>query len=280
MAAWKGAIEIKVNGVPFPANVLFNARKKSTRGPGFKMVGPDGLPPVGRKYEATSGNEITSDDIRKAVSVGRGKQAVLHPLSSEAVETITDQGKTVMMEADYLAPVASLPVEDALMSYDVTPDLEVAGAERSVNVLWNGLRATGLAYVSHATIGTRDSIVAIWAGDIDEGLKAVSLPFVAEMYPPTGYDAWQVDQEQGNVMAQSFEQEYEIKTAFDHKAFASDYEARRNAVIDKVLAGQDVPAPEAPKPTEAAPDLMAMLTKSVKTKAKAKAAGQKARVTV
>ena len=136
MATWKGAIDFR----GFPVNVAFHAQKKSTRGPGFKNIGPDGQPPVGKQFEASTGREIDGSEIGKAVSIGRGKAAVLHPLTAEQHEAITGQEKTRVMEPDSFAPLESIPFELALMSYTLTPDLDVAGADRNASVLWNGLR--------------------------------------------------------------------------------------------------------------------------------------------
>jgi non-homologous end joining protein Ku len=239
----------------FPVNVALHPQKKSTRGVSFKMVGPDGQPPVGKSFEASTGRELSKDDIGRAVSIGRGKAAVLHPLTSEAVETITSQAATKVMEADSFAPIESIPFELALMSYTVVPDPDVAGAERSASVIWNGLRGTGLAYVCQATVSSRDSMIAIWATETE--LKAVSLPFVAEMYPAVHYD-WTVNEDQAAAFKAAVGEAYDVRP-FELGAYSSEYEARRQEVIDQVLAGQQVAAPEVPEPKAETPDLMAML---------------------
>ena len=251
MASWKGALDYR----GFPVNVAFHAQKKSTRGAGFRIVGPDGQPPVNKSYEASSGRELTSDDMGKAVSIGKGKAAVLHPLSAEAIETITGAEKTRVMEAGSYAPVSSVPLELALKAFVVTPDLEVAGSERSATLLWNGLRKTGLAFIAQVTIDSRDSVVAIWATETE--MKAVTLPFVQEMYPKPSYE-WEVNEQMADVFASDVEENYEIKP-LELGDFASEYEATRNGVIDQVLAGGTIAAPVQPKPKADVPDLMEML---------------------
>ena len=269
--AYKCAIDF--HGIA--VNVALHPTKKSTRGAGFKNIGPDGQPPVGKSFEATTGREITSAEIGKAVSIGRGKAAVLHPLTPEQHAAITDQAQTKVMEIDSFAPIDSIPFELALMSYTLTPDLDVAGADRNASVLWNGLRGSGLAYVTQATISSRDSMIAIWA--TDTALKAVSLPFVAEMYPAVSYD-WTVNEDQANTVAQAIEQLYEVKP-FDLNSYASQFEARRNDVIEQVLAGTTFEAPAPAEVKNDTPDLMDMLKGLTDKKAPRKPAASKTKAT-
>ena len=255
-AAWKGALDYR----GFPVNVAFYAQKKSTRGAGFKIVGPDGQPPVNKSFMASKPKQtLTPDDMGKAVLVGKGRNAVLHTVSPEAVEQITSSEKTQVMEASSFAPLETIPLEHALMSYVVLPDPEVAGADRSAKLIWNGLRSTKLAYVAQATIASGDAIVVVYATETE--LRAVTLPFVAEMYPKGSYD-WEVDQDMGNVFAESLGDAYVI-AAFEHGNYASQYEARRQEIVQKVIDGNEVTVVEPAAKTASTPDLMSLLQASV-----------------
>jgi non-homologous end joining protein Ku len=264
MPAWKGALDYR----GFPINVTFFAQKKSSRGQSLKMIGPDGQPPVSKSYEASTMKEITAEQVGRAVSIGRGKAAVLHPLSPEATEQIGAGTKTRVIEVDTFVNVTEIPLELALMSYVVTPDTDVAGSDRSAKLLWNGLRKTGLAYVAQATISSRDSIVAVYATETQ--LKAVSLPFVQELYPEPAYE-WEVDTDMADVFASTLQDAYEV-TEFEHRSYTSQYEARRQDVIDQVLAGKYVAPAAAPAAKDEGPDLMALLQAASKKPAKKPAA--------
>jgi non-homologous end joining protein Ku len=87
------------------------------------------------------------------------------------------------------------------------------------------------------------------------------LPFAEERYLVPEHEFVE-DPKAAALFAQVAEQQYEVRE-FVHEGFKSEYRARRQAVIDAVLAGEVVEAPEPVKETPKVPDLMAALQASL-----------------
>jgi hypothetical protein len=128
-------------------------------------------------------------------------------------------------------------------------------------VLWNGLKHTRLAYVTRATFtaGSTDRIIVLYA--TDDQLLAAALPFSPQLYDTPRF-GWQDNPAVGGLFAQAVEQAYPVRP-FVLADQSSEYSARRQAVIEAVLAGQPVQAVADEAPQQQAPDLMALLTASV-----------------
>jgi non-homologous end joining protein Ku len=256
-AAWRGAIEF--NG--FPINIALWPKVKSSRGESFRTLAPDGQP-VKQVYLDSSGEQVATAECSKGVETEKG---VFKTLSPEAVERIQEGEKSSVLNAAYFAPLSTVPVELATASYHVRADEKVAGAASSANVLWNGLRAHGLAYVTQATLraGSPDVVLAVWADE--KGLVAGAFPFEQQLWAaPEG------EFTENAAAADLFGQFVNTggDQAFSLGDFTSEYSARRKAVVDAELAGETVQAPE-PAATEAVvPDLMAALKASVDAKKK------------
>jgi DNA end-binding protein Ku len=259
-ATWKGAIEFS----GFPVNVALHNRTKSRGSESFKTLAPNGQP-VKSQYIDTEGNVVERDSTSKGYEVAKGQFAVLSP---EALEAIGSGQRSTLVEPDSFAPLGSVPLELALATYSVTADAKVAGSEKSVNVLWNGLRKTGLAYVTRVTLSSRDAILVVWA--TDDALLAAALPFTTELNEVPSATLTENEAE-----AEMFESvvgaAYETRP-FDHKSFESEYGARRRETIEAVLKGHKVEAPAEPAPAAEVPDLMAALKA-----AQAKAGGKPAK---
>ena len=259
---WRGAVEV----AGLPLNIALHPMKRSRRTDSFKNLAPNGFPPVTpTTVTDTDGNEIPKDALGKGVKVGKQ----FFPLSDQVVEQIKSYAeKTQVIEAKSFAPVDTIPLEQALMSYWVTPDEKVIGSDRSVNVLWNGLRHTGLAYIAQVTLsGSMDSVLAMWAND--DGLFAATLPFAVELYPRPQV-AFTQNAAAGQMFAAMVE-EFEV-APLDLSAYTSEYKARRDEAIEMALAGQEIVVPAAPAPVADAPDLMAVMEKMLASKGQGKVA--------
>ncbi len=273
-SAWKGAVEFG----GFPLHVRLYPRVKSRSGESFKTLAPNGLP-IHTVMKDTEGNEVTRDECSKGVEVGKDSYVALTP---DAVESIASIEKSQSVEPKQFVPLDTVPLELAVQSYTVTPDKDVAGADKSVSILWNGLRSTEQAYVTQIAMraGARDAIVVLYAKD--DGLYAVALPFDAELHEPTTF-SFEVDPKAEQLFAQfvgaNYEQEQQDE--FDHSALTSEWRQRRHAAIEAAASGKPMQMPEAPK-TESTPDLMAALEAAVadtgakgKGKSKPKSNGRK-----
>lgn len=273
--AWRGAVEF----AGFPVNLALYSRIKKQRNESFKTMTPDGESPVASVYiDPRTDEQVARDKTKKAHVIGSGKSAKYHVLTDEAIEQIGSGVKTTIADLHQLAPVDTIAWDLAIDRFAVRPDENVPGAEKSVNVLWNGLREMGVAYVSQiSTSGGMDSILALYA--TDNGLWGVLLPFEQELNDvPT--HAFIEDEQAAAVFEQFAAQAYgdKIVERFDHSAFQSEYKARRKAAIDACLAGEPVVVDEPVEQESAVPDLMAALTAATaaaKPKVKPAAKGRK-----
>ena len=268
--AWRGAVEFG----GFPVHLALHAQKKSTRAASFRNL-VDGQPIVSKKFD-WQGNELDdSVEIQKGVSLGRGQFGIV---SDEAIDAINAGEETRVIEPAGFAPIASVPIHQALQSYTVTPDEKVAGSDRALNIVWNGLAFSGLAFIAKVTLrgGAHDSMFAMWADD--GGLWAVTLPFVEELYPlgvTQPAHAFTVDEAQADMFRKVVEAKYEVGD-YIPTAYTSDYRERREAAIASALAGETIEVPATPAaPAAAAPDLMAMLEASLADSKPAKKAPAK-----
>ena len=264
-SSWRGAAEF----AGFPVNIALYPRVATRSGESFRMLAPSNHQPVTQAWLDTDGEIVERADTLRGIEVGKNEFVVL---PDEALEQIQSAERTTVLEADAFAPVSTVPLEFASAIYEVLPDDKVAGADRSANVLWNGLWAAGLAYMTKITMraGSSDQVLAIYA--TDQGLFAATLPFINDIREPRG--EWTVDEKQGALFAQVVEANYEV-AELDLAAFASEYRERRAQAVETVLAGGTVEVKAAPAPAAAVPDLMAALEAMSETPPPAKAKARK-----
>jgi non-homologous end joining protein Ku len=278
-ATWKGALEV----AGFPVNVELHNRIKSKSGESFKTLGTDDKPIRMVMVESGEFEKLEKDPHTKVSTIGRNdtRKGVPHgdgftPLPKEAVETIQGVERSKMLEPASFAPVDSLPLELADKAFAVVPDSKVPGSEKSVNLIWNGLRARGLAYLATVTLrsGSPDTILAVYA--TDEGLFAVGLPFEGELNENPSFE-YAEDAKAAEMFGQFVDTAYDV-APFDHTAFTSTYRERRRDAIEAVLEGKEIEVPDE-APASEGPDLAAVLEQAVeakKPKAKAKPKAKKA----
>jgi non-homologous end joining protein Ku len=272
--AWKGAIEVAGH----PANLALYSRVRKQRNESFRNIAPSGQPVQQQVVDPATGKVFT-DDVRKGVKTGgTTKEPIFTILTPEALEQINSGVKTEVATPAQFSPVDSIAWDLAIDRFAVRPDDGVAGSAQSVNVIWNGLLASGLAYVTQVSLtGGHDAILAIYA--TDNGLWAALLPFESELYDvPT--HAFEKNEKAGALFGQALDTLYPEKVgAFDHSAYVSEYKTRRQAAIDAVIAGETVDVTMSEPVADETPDLMAILAAAAKPAAPAKkAATKKAKV--
>jgi non-homologous end joining protein Ku len=238
------------------------ARVKKTRSDSFTTLAPSGKPAETKRIDPDTGEEFSGS--RKGVKVGRDYVA----MTDEALEQINAGTKTRVLKPEAFCPLNTIALDLAIDRFYVRPQKEVAGADQSLNIVWNGLKATGLAWCTQMSIrGGHDAVLVLYADD--SGLYAALLPFEEEVYPAPSFE-FTDSRKAGDLFAAMVEQEHDV-TAFDHGAWQSEYRARRQQAIDAVIAG--APVPEMPEPVAqeaVVPDLMAALEASLKAKPKKK----------
>jgi non-homologous end joining protein Ku len=253
--AWRGALEF----AGFPVNVRLYNRKKNRSSDSFKTIAPDGNP-VRSVYLDSSGNKVESNEQRKAVKMGKDQFLILTP---EQIESIKSANRSDVVQPKQLVPLETLPLELALGAYEVVPD-DVPGADRSANLLWNGLKSTSLAYVTDVvlTTGGRDAILAVYA--TDKGMFAVTLPYENETQSAPASN-WTADEKASKIFSQAVDKIHgeQISSAFDHSAHASEYAKRREAAVLAAKEGRTIETPEAKPDEDKGVDLMAALEASL-----------------
>ena len=268
-STWSGAISFA--GFPIPVKA-YNVTK-SRASDSFKTLAPNGEP-VKQVLVDSNGEAVVRAECGKGVEVAKGTYAALAP---EAVEAIQSAERTGSLEPSHFCDLDTVPITLATGSFRFLPNDKVPGAEKSVQTLWNGLRASGKAMVAEWTprAGSRDSIIVLYADE--QGIAGVQLPYAAELNDLPKFEPVE-DEKAAQMFSQVIEASYEARD-FNHEEHASTWKARRDAAVEAALEGKPV---EAAAPAEAAgtPDLLAAMaaaldegepTKKKKAPAKSKA---------
>jgi non-homologous end joining protein Ku len=251
--AWRGALELTINGVPLPVNVELFARVKGSRNKSFTNLDAETLRPA-----TEFGN---SRPTVKGLDCGKGRIVVV---PKEALDEIKKVEKTKVLRVEQYADVDTIDLSTAINRYAVRPDPDVAASDQAIQIVWNGLRATGKAYVAPLTLSaSNESILVIYA--TDDGLWAAALPFADEMYPVPTF-AWQENAQAATLFAQMVEQSGKAG-AFEHDAYAGECRTRRAEILEQVAAGDAIAStPDEPEQKVAPPDLLALLAAAAEPK--------------
>jgi len=258
--SWRGAIEF----AGFPVNVALYQRVKKQRNESFRNLAPSGQPVKSKSFDPVTDEEVSSDLIRKGVQIKGGKAPEFAVMTVEALEQIKNGVKTVVASANQFVPVSELDLSLAIDRFAVRPDDKVAGADQSVNIIWNGLRSRDLAYVSQMSLsGGHDGVLVLYPDAT--GLWGVMLPFEDELYEVPEYEFTE-DDKAASLFGQVVDQQYaDLMKPWVHGEFESEYRSRRAAAIDAVIAGEDVEVTTAPEAKANVPDLLSALAAAVKS---------------
>jgi len=280
-STWRGAIDIAGH----PVHLSFYNRVKSRGGESFKTLGTDDRPIKQVLVESDEFAKLEADPTTKVATIGRNdtRKGVqvgadeFKPLDPEAIEGIASAERSTIIEPRSFVPRDALPIELAEKAYTVVPDEKVIGSERSAGQLWNGLRASGLAYTTEITTraGSRDAIIAVYAKE--DGLYAVALPFGHELQAVPEHE-FEIDDAVGDAISNAISERYEVHEGFEHGEYVSAYQERRQTAIEAALDGKPVKVAKAPEPKADTGDLMAALEGAAK-QAKPKKAPAKKRTT-
>jgi non-homologous end joining protein Ku len=261
--AWRGALELELNGLPFAANIEFYGRVKKSRNESFVNLAPSGTPPIKKLIDPATNEEFEQEQIVKGYKLKGGKDAVYAHMTPESLEQIKEGQKDRVLRphpTTGYVPLKTLALDLAIDRWAVRPDEDVPTAVQAVQIIWNGLLKSKRAIVTTASLGGgHDSVIVVYA--TSNGLWAAALPFEEELYPVPTF-AWEKSTRMAEVFTKAMEQKE--NPAFDHEALQSEYRPRRRAIIEAVVNGQEIEMPEeAPMPKAEAPDLLAQLEASL-----------------
>jgi non-homologous end joining protein Ku len=157
--AWRGALELEfqtdAGRIPLSISIELYARVKKSRSDSFRTLAPSGLPAESKSIDPATG-EAYDGGSRKGVKVGGAYVA----MTEEALEQINAGTKTRVLKPEAFCPLESIQLDLAIDRFYVRPMADVAGADTSLNIVWNGLLATGLAWCTHMSIrGGHDAVL-------------------------------------------------------------------------------------------------------------------------
>lgn len=264
-ASWAGAFS--VGGVPIPVKVftLAPAGRQS-----FKSLCPCHKEPIEQhKHCPVTQDVIEHEDLVKGVMVGSGKNATVVPLDDDAIDQLKEltEQRTVMADILKLPPADTIPWHLAVGRYRVVPDEKAVGSEKSLNILWNGLWATGRALVTQwiKRKGSAPTLAVLRADE--HGLTAIELPYATAVRDddPTIPEFTPELDEQAQQVFSMFIQMQDYDTGdFDHDEFTDTVAERRDELVMAAMGGAPMPKPSAPAAAPSGvPDLMAALTASL-----------------
>jgi non-homologous end joining protein Ku len=261
--SWKGALELEFKTddgvVPMSISIELYARVKKARNESFRTLAPSGQPRETQSIDPATGEVYDDANSQKGVKIGTNEYV---PMTDNAIEQINAGTQTTVLKPEAFCPLDTIALDLAIDRFYVRPQADVAGADQSLNIVWNGLLETGLAWCTQMSIrGGHDAVLVLYADQV--GLFAALLPFADEVYPAPAH-VFDHNPKAGKLFASMVGREHDVDD-FDHSAWESEYRARRQAAIDAVIEGRDVPAQPSPTPQKASvPDLMAALEASAK----------------
>lgn len=252
---WAGSVLFAGFPISFRAYKRVRDRRSEA---GFKMLDPKFHAPVKQAWLDQEGTLIQRADTVKGVEANGG----FHVLPNEALELIEAQGRSTSIEIKEFSPRETVDFSLALTSFVLTPDEKVAGSEGPVNILWNGLRATGRVAVIEGWAQKGNSKPSTLVIDATEnGLIGYVEPFRAEVNPvPTWTPT--PDEKQASVFSAFAEQNYTIAD-FSLDDFTDTKNERHAAAIAMAISGEASVPEELTAPAPAVPDLMAALEASL-----------------
>lgn len=253
--SWSGSIALA--GFPIPIRV-YNV----LRGPGresFKMLDPVYGKPLRQQYVDVDNKIIPRDQSVPGVHLG-GDNYVVIP--QEAIENFERSQTSTIVDIDSFVVASTVPTEAAVTRFRVTPDERNPGAEKPVQILWNGLMATKRAAIIRdwcPRAGARPSTLAIVADK--EGLMAYLLPFAADVKQDIPQFTPKKDTAAARLFSEVVSPNLEVYNPDD---YIDSYDLNKQAMIDDAVAGAMKETPKAqPQSQSQSPDLMEALRKSV-----------------
>lgn len=263
--SWQGEIRL----VGFPVKVAaWNMVKRNELG--FKQLDPVHLKPVQQMLVNIAGEEVNRDELRRGYQDGSSS---IYPLPEDVLEQIQAQERTRSLDPAF-PPRANVEpwLKLATSHYELTPPekdvlADPDNAGESLNVLWNGLKATKRVLVTEwvKRAGGRPAIVVIEAAD--DRLVAHEIPYTTELQEAPV--AWQPTTDR--AQAGLFKKFMEVvgTDAVQIEDIKDTYSERRDAVVKAALAGEKIAlSDEKPPAPTAVGDLMTALKQSVDEKSK------------
>jgi DNA end-binding protein Ku len=264
-SSWSGAITF----AGFPIHVRAYNLLATTKAHSLKMLGPD-KQPVRRVYLDSKDEEIDQAACGRGVEVSKGK---VIPLDAAVVESIGKAERTDTLTIGEFATRETVPLHLASGHFRLIPDDTIPGSAGPCNILWNGLRQTGLVLITEWVMreGSRNQLVAL---AVEAGqLVAHVLPYTTGLADAPTYDFTE-DEAQAAMFGQFVATQYAVGD-FDHAAHEDRYTKRRAEILANAVAGKPIEVEQTAATPAPVPDLMAAMEASLAQAKKPKAATKK-----
>lgn len=264
-SSWSGAITF----AGFPMHVRAYNLLKTAKPHSLKMLADD--KPVRRVYLDSNDKEIEQAACGRGVEVSKGK---IVPLDPAVVEAIGKAERTDTLTIGEFATRETVPLHLASGHFRLIPDDKIPGSAGPCNILWNGLRATGLVLITEWVMreGSRNQLVAV---AVEAGqLVAHVLPYTTDLADAPTFDEFTEDEAQASMFGQFVSTQYAVGD-FDHAAHEDQYSKRRSELIAKALTGEAIEVEQTTATPAPVPDLMAAMEASLAQAKKPKPAAKK-----
>jgi DNA end-binding protein Ku len=266
--------------VSAPCRLQKAADKRATA---LKMCSPAGNAVEQRYVDTETGEIFAPAECQKAAVAADGS---LFLIDKETVKAIDESCKIDSLTIDGFIPVDEIPLERSESCYFVAPPKGAAPAQvKPLALLAAGLKQTGKAGHGKLTLRTQQRAFVVY--EKDGGLLLNTLAFADEFIAPAEAGeqlaSVAVDEKTVGLAATLIEALAAEPGALD--AYTDEAKPKKSALIEAVLAGEQVTAPTAAAPVAKTDDLEALLLASIggspaaaapKKKAAAKAASKAA----
>ena len=201
-----------------------------------------------------SGEDVPSDQIRKAYERNDGSQVVL---TDEEIAAARGPN-TKVIEIEHFTPAAEIdPV------YYEKPYLlgAQAGGEHAYTVMREALARTGKVGIGRFVLRTKEQLVTV--APHDEALRLYTMRFADELVSSADLDVPEMTREPSAKETEMAERLIDALAAeWVPEEFADRHRGKVMALVEAKAAGRKVEVPVAAEP-EPVPDLLAALTASV-----------------
>src|SRR5918997_4347925 len=249
---WKGTISFGVVNIPVSLAV---ATQRSD--PKFRTLDRETMQPIKQQMvsPARDGAVVTREDTVKGFEVSKDQ---FLPITDEELDSVAVERRRTI---DLVAFVDAEEVDPVY--FDRTYYLEPQeGAQKPYALLLEAMRSSGKAAVGKVVLSSREHLTLIRpAGDA----LAIELLFYPEDVRPKDEiedRVQETDLNQGEV-EMALQLVDSLTRAFDPGEFENEHKQAVMSLVERKLAGEEVPvAAEAPAPAPV-PDLMAALRASI-----------------
>jgi DNA end-binding protein Ku len=251
-AYWKGYLKLSLVSCPI---ALFPATSEREKISFHQLNKKTGHRIRYKKVDASTGDEVASDEIIKGYEVGKGDYI---ELEAEELEAIALESKRVI-EIDEFVPKKEIDELYLANPYYIVPDGEVG--QQAFAVIREAIRKEGMVAIAKVVFTSREHIIGLEARG--KGMMGVTLRYPYEVRKEDDYFDEIPDEKVPKDMLDLAAHIVDTKRGkFDPKKFEDRYEDALKELLKKKQKGEKIEAPQDRPPSNVV-NLMDALRKSV-----------------